>query len=120
MYRLPHISPVPFPDCLHILTQVIYGCTNLSKYFGYFKINPYCIGINTDNVAKVWHNANFAEIHPQQMVNTEEEMILAILDVVEPFVDFQTMPRQEPSFKYFVLKRVKQKLGFEVLKANLY
>lgn len=54
------------------------------------------------------------------MVNTEEEMIFGILDAVEPFVEFQTMPRQEPSFKYFVLKRVREKLGFEVLKANLY
>lgn len=45
--RLPNLGLVSFPDSLHLYAQVIYGCEKLAGYFSYFKINPYCIGLNS-------------------------------------------------------------------------
>lgn len=69
--RINNISPVCFPDCLHLVTQVIYGLEKLCQYFGYFRINPNCIGINCQNIVKVWHNPNFACMYPYQSAFSE-------------------------------------------------
>lgn len=85
--RLPEVGKISYLDSLHVYWQVLNGCEKLVKYFSYFKINPYCIGINNKNVAKIWHNPNFVNPCPFQIAYSESEMILSILDSIDGFVD---------------------------------
>lgn len=44
--RLTQMSPVSFPDCLHVIAQSIYGFEKLAQYYSYFKVNGSFIGVN--------------------------------------------------------------------------
>jgi hypothetical protein len=47
--------------------------------FGYFIINENCIGVNEEHMVKVWHNPNFAQLHPFETAFTELQMVKSIL-----------------------------------------
>ena len=100
---LENVAHVPFPDVLHLYRQTLDGVDTLSAAKGCFKVNEGCIGVNTRDVVKVYHSADFSQTRPDTRLKTEEEMVHSILNTIEQNTDLGTMPPQEPSLKRFIL-----------------
>lgn len=58
--KLSKLADIPFPDFLHIYNQAFNGYEKLSREVGLFKVEESSIGINNDNVVKVWHSPNYS------------------------------------------------------------
>ena len=65
------------------------------------------IGVNTDNVVKIYHSSDFSQVKPTYRVKEQERMVESIIETIEKNTDMNTMPRQNPSFKNFLFSKKK-------------
>ena len=101
---LNNVAYVPFPDVLHLYKQSLDGTDTLSSAKGLFAINEEMIGINAEDVVKVYHSPDFAQVQPAIRVKEEEDMVRSIVDSIEKNTDMNTMPRENPSFRDFLYR----------------
>ena len=65
---LSNIVHFPFPDVLHVYKQSFEGADSLSNVKGCFTVNEDMIGVNTDNVVKIYHCSDFSQVQPTHRV----------------------------------------------------
>ncbi len=65
------MAHIPFPDNLHLYKQALNGADALSHKTGPFEVRESMIGINTSDVAKIYHNSDFAEARPSTRLRNE-------------------------------------------------
>lgn len=79
---LTHVVHLPFPDILHVYKQALDGADSLSNLKGCFNVNEDMIGVNTHDVAKIYHSQDFAQVKPSYRAKSEEEMVESIINTI--------------------------------------
>ena len=104
---LNNVVHLPFPDILHVYKQALEGADSLSNSKGCFLVNEEMIGVNCQNVAKIYHNSDFSQVKASHRVKEEDKMLHSIIETIEKNTDYNTMPRENPSFRDYLYREHK-------------
>jgi hypothetical protein len=64
--RLSQINDVPYPDVLHLYSNILHGYHELFRKIGYFPINETMIGISREGKVKVWLHSDLSHDRPDK------------------------------------------------------